>query len=191
MSWASSVKIFLFEYTPWRIFFIVILTLIPAGLLSASAGSDDAKKTKRPAEELTITADELVSDSVSKVAEFKGHVKVTRGTSVITADRLKIYYTDTPQEKKNRTNPKTAIKQIVAEGNVHIKSDELIAVAQKAVYNRDTQKIMLSGPNTKVTSGGNSIVGSKIELYLENEQFKVSGGKKGRVKAILNQAPKK
>ena len=79
----------------------------------------------------------------------------------------------------------------MAEGNVRIKSEELIAVAQKAVYSRDTQKIMLSGPNTKVTSGENSIIGSKIELYLENEEFKVSGGKKGRVKAILNQSPKK
>jgi lipopolysaccharide export system protein LptA len=185
------VKIFLFEYTPWRIFFIVIITLIAPGLSSASAGSDDAKKTNRAGEGITITADELVSDSVSKTAEFEGHVKVTRGASVITADRLKIYYTDTPQDKNNRANPKTAIKQVVAEGNVRIKSEELIAVAQKAVYSRDTQKIILSGPNTKVTSGENSIVGSKIELYLENEQFKVSGGKKGRVKAILNQAPKK
>jgi len=185
------VKIFLFEYTPWRIFFIVILTLITPGLLPASAGSDDAKKANRTGERITIAADELVSDSVSKTAEFIGQVKVTRGASVITADRLKIYYTDTPQDKNNRANPKTAIKQIVAEGNVRIKSEELIAVAQKAVYIRDTQKIILSGPNTKVTSGENSIVGSKIELYLENEQFKVSGGKKGRVKAILNQAPKK
>ena len=184
-------KIFLFKHKPWRIFFIVILALIIPGLLPASAGSDDAKKTNRPGEEITITADELVSDNVSKIAEFIGHVKVTRGGSVITADRLKVYYTDTPRDKNNRANAKTAIKQIVAEGNVRIKSEELIAVAQKAAYSRETQKIILSGPNTKVTSGENSVVGSKIELYLENEQFKVSGGKKGRVKAILNQAPKK
>jgi lipopolysaccharide export system protein LptA len=191
MSWAASVKIFLFDYTLWRLFFIVILWLITPGLLPAAAGSDDAKKTDRADERITVTADELVSDSVSKTAEFIGQVKVTRGSSVITADRLKIYYTDTPQDKNNRANPKTAVKQIVAEGNVRIKSEELLAVAQKAVYSRDTQKIILSGPNTKVTSGENSIVGSKIELYLENEQFKVSGGRKGRVKAILNQAPKK
>jgi lipopolysaccharide export system protein LptA len=191
MSWVSSVKIFLFRNTPWRTFFIIILTLVIADLRPAAAGSGEANKTNRPAERITITADELVSDSVSKVADFRGHVKVTRGESVITADRLKIYYADTAQNKNNRINPKTAIKQIVAEGNVRIKSEDLIAAAQKAVYSRDTQIIILSGPNTKVSSGKNSIVGSKIELYLENEQFKVLGGRKGRVTAIINQAPKK
>jgi len=185
------VKIFLFEYKPWHLVSIVILTLITPGLLPATEDSDDVKKTNRAGERINITADELVSDSASKTAEFIGRVKVTRGASVITADRLKIYYTDSPQDKNNPANPKAAVKKIVAEGNVRIKSEELTAAAQKAVYNRDTQKISLSGPNTKVTSGENSIVGSKIELYLENEQFKVLGGKKGRVKAILNQAPKK
>jgi len=78
----------------------------------------------------------------------------------------------------------------VAIGRVHIVSDQYIADSDRAEYDPATDVLTLIGENSRVTSGQNSITGSKIILNRrDGKSFAESGGT-SRVKAVLHQGPK-
>ena len=52
----------------------------------------------------------------------------------------------------------------MAEGNVFIRSENKVGQAEKAEYFKDTGILILTGKNSKVTSGNNSVLGSKITI---------------------------
>ncbi len=119
------------------------------------------------------------------LAEFIGNVVATRETDVITADRLKIFYKKGVDKKENPAAGEEMIKKIVANGNVVIKFDDKVARAQQAVYTAETGIIVLTGPNSKVTSGNNFISGEKITMYRSDDRMIVEGGKEKRVEAVF------
>lgn len=195
MSRAISVKNFLPNHPTGQWLPSAALTLITICLLwpiPDSSGDSPGAKQPVPSARIFVSSDRLMTDNRKKVAEFTGNVKVTRADSVITTDRLKVFYTDSSGDKRTANGSKTDIEKIVAEGNVHIRSADLVAVAQKGIYNKKTQKITLLGTGTRVTSGGSSITGTKIILFIDQDRIRVSSGPDNRVKAILNPAtPKK
>jgi len=135
-------------------------------------------------ERIHITSDRLVSEAKSNTAEFIGNVRATQGNTVITADRLKIYLNRDPG-KKERGMGKDSIKKIVADGNVTIKMDDIVAVTDRAVYIAKTDVLILTGTSSKITSEKNSITGDKITLYRADDRMIVDGSGKERVEAIL------
>ncbi len=175
---------------------LATIILIAAVLLwsvpGASQSEPGSNRSGQPAQTI-ITSDRLVTDNRAKLAEFTGNVKVNRAGSVITADRLEVYYADSDGNNTGGVAAGGAVvEKIVAEGNVHIQSADLVAAAQKGVFIRKTQKITLSGDNTTATSGGHSITGSEIVLLLDKDRIRVTGGPQDRVKVIFDPAaPKK
>ena len=170
-----------------RCYILSVLTatfIIIAGFMvsSAFAEGEDLKENKK----IHITSDRLVADNQAMFAEFIGNVVATRGTDVITADRLKIFYKKGVDKKEKPAAGEEMIKKIVANGNVVIKFDDKVAVAQQAVYTAETGIIVLTGPNSKVTSGNNFISGEKITMYRSDDRMIVEGGKeKKRVEAVF------
>ena len=75
------------------------------------------------------------------------------------------------------------IEKIIATGNVHIKSDELVAISHQAIYTKETGIIILSGHDSIVISGNNSIAGTQIILYMDEKGIKVTGNSTKRVEA--------
>ncbi|MDM8523086.1 lipopolysaccharide transport periplasmic protein LptA [Desulfococcaceae bacterium HSG8] len=127
-------------------------------------------------ERINVSAETLVSDSQSKCAEFIGNVRVTQGNTVITSDKLRIFY----KEKSE-----TGIKKIVADGNVKIKFDDKTAETNQAVYTTDDEILILSGDGSKVTTGKDSVSGSKIILYRAEGRVKVEGNSDKPVEAVI------
>ena len=178
MSRGPSVKILHFNPTGCR-----IAVLFAAALLAGAAAAplvapaedkhieaDDGKKPNKT----HITADRLLVDSNAKHAEFIGTVRLTQGSTVITADRLKVFFASGPGTGENLSSTRESIKKIVAKGNVRIRLDDGVAETQQAEYLSETNTFILSGENSKVISGNNSISGSKITLYrgkLSNHMF--------------------
>ncbi len=153
------------------------------------AAGDDSP----PQQQITVTADRLVSDRTARTATFSGRVKVVRGDSTIEADRLTVYYGEKASTSKKKTAAlpgQSAVERIIAEGNVQIRSAELSARTPKAIYSRAAQTIELLGAGTRVISGSNSITGSKIVLHLEGEQLTVLGSDENRVKAVFEPSTK-
>jgi len=132
---------------------------------------------------IRVTSDRLVADTQSQNAEFIGHVHAIRGNMTILCDSLKIFYQEAPAQDGQKQPGADAIQRIVADGNVNIQFDNQTATTQRAVWSTAEQTIVLSGPDSKIISGKNSISGSKITLHQGDNRVKVEGGSGGRVEA--------
>ena len=169
----------------WTVFFPLIFCF-----LLHMAYADDTShnpKEKSPGENATIhiTSDKLISDNKAGYAEFIGNVKATQEDTVITSDRLKIFYKKNFANKGPLSVSEESIHKIVAKGNVEIKFDNRVATAQQAVYNTETMVLVLSGNNSKIISENDSISGEKITFYRTDGRINVESGNKKRVEAVF------
>jgi len=153
-------------------------------LFSGTAwAAEKSKSGQAENEPIQIVADELISFNEEKYAEFIGNVIVTQGEFKIASDKLRIYYRGELLETDKKGSDEDVIKKIIATGNVKITSEQYQANADKAEYDTDTMIVVLSGNNSKVVSGKNSISGSVIRLNQKSGQVKVEGSPTRRIKA--------
>ncbi len=155
--------------------------VLVTGFMTFFAYADNNHENKK----IHITADRLISDSEAGCAEFVGNVKATSEDGVITSDKLKIYYKKGSDKKENLALSEESIEKIVANGNVKIRFDNRVAVTQQAVYITESRILILTGTGSKVTSGNNSISGSKITLYRVDGRITVESSSEKRVEAVF------
>jgi lipopolysaccharide export system protein LptA len=137
-----------------------------------------------------ITADRLIAEGNSNNAEFIGNVRAVQETTVITSEKLKIFYKKDSSGIKDNSKGDESIKEIIATGNVKILFDDKIAETQQAVYTTETRILVLNGPDSKVTSGKNTISGSKIIFFRDDGRIKVEGSGNRRVEAFFESGGK-
>jgi len=173
------------ELSRHYILFVLTATLvIIAGFMVSFvfAEGEDLKENKK----IYITADKLIADSEVECAEFIGNVRAVQEDTVITADRLKIFYKKVEDNNKNLTSSdEGSIEKIISSGNVKINFDDKVAVAEHAVYTSETGVLVLTGPNSKVTSGTNFVSGEKITIYRAEDRMTVESGNEKRVEAVF------
>jgi lipopolysaccharide export system protein LptA len=181
----------------WKIFSMVRIVFVPAlifvlsmafTLVSGFAQNQKpANKGESKEQPIRVNADKLISNSEKKYAEFIGDVKAYQGDAVITSDRIRIYYEGNllNPDKDKKSSDQTAIKRIVATGNVDFVSEQYTAKTDKMEYDFATQILVLTGDNSTITMDKNSIVGSKITYYRADGRFKVEGGPDKRINATF------
>ena len=160
--------------------------LLITPLITGIGHADDTPPVhadKNKSRTIHINADRLISNIENGWAQFTGNVCVTHESLIIKSDSLKIYYKKLFKGKNKPATGQELIEKIIAKGNVHIKSDELVAISHQAIYTKKTGIIILSGHDSKVISGNNSIAGSQIILYMEEKGIKVTGNGTKRVEA--------
>jgi len=155
--------------------------------LGSAAGEVNSGKSGSggDAAQIEIEADRLVSNSTDKYAEFTGNVKALQGGYRLSSDTLRIYYTGDPVALEGKAGGDQEIKKIVASGNVRIEAEDYTAASERAEYDIATRVLTLSGPDSTVTSGKNSIVGARITLYRAEGRVTVDGESGKRVKAVF------
>ena len=166
--------------------FAGMLVLIVLGIMAFPAvAQDEAAGKPLPAEEnqIRIRADSLITDPQNKTAEFIGRVSATQGDTTITSDRLKVYYKE--GSESGATSGMDAIVRIVAQGMVKMVLDDRIAYTEHADYIADKKIVILTGPNSRIVSGNNSISGQKITLYRDDGRIHVVGTQKEPVEAFF------
>lgn len=124
-------------------------------------------------------------DSGDNTAEFKGNVRVVQKNLIITADGIKILFHADITVENSGAMDESAFKQIVARGHVTLIFDNKTALADQAVYHTEKQVLVLSGENTKVMMGENSITGTRITLYRADGRIEVEGNGKTRVEGVF------
>ena len=153
----------------------VLLFLLPA----MGSGAAGEPKTV-PREELgrgpiEITADRLNADSATDSVTFEGNVVAVQADVTLHADRLRAEYS---RETRN-------IEKITAEGNVRVVQAGKEARAARGVFFNLEQRIVLTG-GAELRQGENTLKGETVTIYLRENRSVVTGGKDGRVRAILN-----
>ena len=136
-------------------------------------------------EKIQITADSLTIEHESRYGEFNGNVKVTQGDAEIKADSIRIYYKEGLNGEIKPAKGEDAIEKIVAKGNVKIRFENRVAVTEEAVYITKTKVLMLSGDNSKITSGNDSISGARITVYRDSNRIMIESSKAQRVQAVF------
>jgi lipopolysaccharide export system protein LptA len=136
----------------------------------------------------TIWADRLVIDNDTHSAEFTGNVRATRGDRITTAERLKIFYR-VDKNKNRQVTGEEAVQKIIASGAVTIRFGDVVAKTQRAVYTKVNQTIVLTGANSWIGDGKNSVAGTTITLYMDDNRISVSRGDSQRVKAVFQTGP--
>lgn len=136
---------------------------------------------------IQIKADNLVAYNEASYAEFTGNVSAVQGTTLITSDKLKIYYSKALEnkEKGKKDSGEESIKKVVASGNVVIRSENRTAYTSMAEYTPASKVIVLSGPGSKVTSGNNYVSGEKITFYVNEDRVIVERSKEKQVEAVF------
>lgn len=162
--------------------------IFAAATLAATANparSADAAIDKKSAEApIEIVADRLLSDNNRRTAEFSGNVRAQQADTVILADRLKIYYA-AGSGTKNEPGA-NSLQRIEASGQVTITFDGRVAKTQTAVYTTADRVLVLTGPNSTVSSGRDSVSGSRITFFRQDGRVRVEGGDRKRVTAIIH-----
>lgn len=146
-------------------------------------------QTSQPApvessEKIHIKADQVIADLEGGEAEFVGNVRVTQGPSSVTADRMNVFYRDIDYKKED-SKIKQSIQKIIATGNVKINLEDMIALTDEAIYVAETKTLTLSGSNSRVISGENSIAGSTFIMSRTDGNVVVEGSTEQRVVAVF------
>lgn len=170
----------------WAVFFLLTFCF----LIHMTYANDTSGKPKNNSPKVNdgaihITSDKLISDSKAGYAEFIGNVKAIQDDTVITSDRLKIFFKKNIANKGPLSVNEESIHKIVAKGTVEIIFDNKVATAQQAVYNTETKVLVLSGNNSKIISEKDSISGEKITFYRIDGRINVESGNKERVEAVF------
>jgi lipopolysaccharide export system protein LptA len=138
---------------------------------------------------IRVTSDKMELDMESNIARFMGNVIAVQGETRIRADRLKIEYKaekETGKETVSSTadiDREEAIRKIIAEGNVQIRFEEMVASTELAEYITETRVLTLTGQNSVITSGKNTITGSRIIFNRTEGRITVQRSESQPVKA--------
>lgn len=120
-----------------------------------------------------ITSDRMEVDQKKNIITYKGRVVTLQGEMTMRSEALTAYYN--PGMKQ--------LKEVVAEGKVHLTQGDRVATGSKAVFNDKDQTITLSG-NPVVRQGNSEVSGDRITFYMEEDRAVAEGGNQ-RVKATI------
>lgn len=167
------------------VFMVLAVPVVPPSGHADEKPQDTDARSLSEDRKIHITADKLISDNDADYAEFIGNVRATQEDTVITADRLKIFVKKNPGNKGAPGVGTESINKIIASGNVKINFDNKVAVTPQAVYNTETGVLVLSGDNSRIVSGKDSISGEKITIYRTTGRITVESGGEKRVEAVF------
>jgi lipopolysaccharide export system protein LptA len=181
------VKCFRYKFLyAWQTAVLAFFLIIGIIYMPNTGMAQDDRNKNADQKAIRITSDLLTTDNDTGFVEFSGNVRATQGTTVIVSDRLKVFYKEDADSAQKISGGSGAVEKIVASGNVKIDFDDKQAVSNEAEYMTETQILVLSGPDSKVTTANNeSISGAKITLYRSDGRIKVEGGHGKRVEAVF------
>jgi len=130
---------------------------------------------------LQIEANEMIFDYDRGELRYGGNVQVVHGDVRMRADRMVLKFN--PGRVKS-------LKLLEAIGKVEVLRGEERAVGDHATYDPDRRIITLTG-KASLGSGGNSIGGESVVVYLAERRAEVKGGnartgESGRVRAVID-----
>ena len=124
--------------------------------LNANALTDDSSKP------INIQADSAEINDVTGISTYRGNVKITQGSTILTGD---IVILETANKK---------VKKIISEGKLSTFKQttddgrKINAEAEKMVYSITGNKIILT-KKAKLTEAGNTFASDKITFYTDKE----------------------
>jgi lipopolysaccharide transport protein LptA len=144
---------------------LTVAAVFCASLAMAQTGEKSSVSQPEADEQLTvISSDKLTFDYKKKYADFDGNVVVTDPQLKLLADKMSVTFDDDSK-----------VKNIRAEGNVVMITDDKKSRSDTATYNVFTGEILLEG-SPQVTRGKDVLTGKRITFWRDSDRMKVEGG---------------
>jgi lipopolysaccharide export system protein LptA len=139
-------------------------------------------------ESIEISSDNGIEiDNKRNVVTFIGNVEAVKDDINIKCQRLELFYENLSGNNDSGGEGKAKILEIVAMEDVRIsRPDGGIATAEKAVYNKKDEKVVLTG-NPAVKQDTGLVEGCIITLFLKEEKFLVGSCGENKAKAVLKE----
>jgi lipopolysaccharide export system protein LptA len=125
-----------------------------------------APREKKEAEPIVITSDRMEAEKLGDKVTFSGKVTLKKEGLTLTADSMTVFYD--PGSKN--------IRLVEALGNVLVRKEGRVALANKATYSLREEKIVLTG-DARIIENENRLGGEKITLFLRDDRSIVESGK--------------
>lgn len=136
---------------------VAVLTAVPALA---------AQSVTKEAEPIVITSNRMEAEKLGEKVTFSGNVELKKEGMTVTSDQMVVFYD--PGSKN--------IREIVARGNVVVRKEGRIALANLATYSLREEKIVLTG-DARIIEKENQLGGEKIILFMRDDRSIVEGGK--------------
>jgi len=148
-----------------------------AAILAAAPASGSADGGVRvapvsPKYPLLIDADHAHIEGKKQEAQWRGHVKVTRGTTNIFCNRLVAHYTEQQE-----------VRRVHCYGNVEVFSEDKWAKGDEADFDNVTGILVVTG-NPEAKQALNHVRGTKVTFSVDQDTIEVENAT-----ALLKQMP--
>ena len=141
---------------------LILLLLFLAGAETGRA----ARQTSSGREPIAITSARMEATKLGDKVTFIGEVTLKKEDITLYADTLTVFY-------NTRTK---GLREIEALGNVVVRREGRVALADKAVYYSRDEKIVLTG-DARIIENENQLGGERITLFVRDDRSIVEGGK--------------
>ena len=152
-----------------------LVILIAVFLAGATPGPD--KPAPKGREPVVITSKRMQADKLGDKVMFLEDVTLKKEDITLYSDQLIVFYDVLTK----------GVKEIEALGNVVVRREGRVALANRALYYSREEKIVLTG-DARIIENENQIGGDRITLYIRNDRSVVEGG---RVLFYQDKAPDK
>lgn len=176
--------------------------IVLAGVLAASAQTPVAKRApggtgtfgSGSKEPISVEADHLEVFDKEKRAVYSGNVVVVQGESTMKSGKMIVFYANEGQDGTNGQPAQNAapalgngnsLRRLETYEGTTIVSKDQIAVGNQGVYDKETNRMILTG-NVALTQNGNVTKGEKLVYDLNTGVAVVEAApNSGRVKSLL------
>ena len=175
--------------------------ILLVGVLAASAQTPVAKRApggtgtfgSGSKEPISVEADHLEVFDKEKRAVYSGNVVVVQGESTMKSGKMIVFYANDGQEGTSQPAQNAApalgngnsLRRLETYEGTTIVSKDQIAVGNQGVYDKETNRMILTG-NVALTQNGNVTKGEKLVYDLNTGVAVVEAApNSGRVKSLL------
>jgi lipopolysaccharide export system protein LptA len=139
--------------------------LMVVALFLIAAAPDPAALEKEKREPIVVTSDRMEADDLGSTVTFIGGVTLKKENMTLTTDHLVVYY-----DAVNK-----GVREIEARGNVVVKQEGRVALANKAVYYSKEEKVVLTG-EPRIIENENKLDGERITLFMRSDRSVIERG---------------
>ena len=149
-----------------RRYFRNSLLVIASIAVLTTGPSFAAPPEKKETEPIVVTSNHMEAEKLGDKVTFSGKVLLKKEGMTLTSDQMIVFYD--PGSKN--------IREIEARGNVTVRKEGRVALANMAIYTLREEKIVLTG-NARIIEKDNQLGGEKIILFMRDDRSIVEGGK--------------
>jgi lipopolysaccharide export system protein LptA len=139
--------------------------LVAAAMMLTAAAPDEARKLELKREPIVVTSARMKADKLGERVTFSGEVTLKKEAMTLNSDSVTVFY-----DAGTR-----AIREIEALGNVIVRKEGRIALANRALYYSREEKIVLTG-DARIIENDNQLGGERITLFIRDDRSIVEGG---------------